>query len=536
MKKIFVIFLISLLSFLSANAQRTNLIYSADKLPEGIGMYKVKILKNGNTANVGLNASVGFFCTLYDLKKTKITQTVVPMEYSPQMYIMKGVIEVNNEVVVFLQIISKTGPTLTRYIFDGTTGQLKKNELILTMPMLTKADWAEYYKNTLPEFSIQKDPKSDYYAVGCYDPYNKDYNKRIKIVHYSPQHAIISNAYLPIPEIKYTVFRYVDMHVNEGKSIVISSFASGAKGETNAYFYLSQLKAGELVFKTVKSIETLPYFYGECLFFYNKITNKVLCISTVMGSDGNGKATGYSTNTQVLNLETLALTELITLHSSKVDAKYAQLFSGNHYNGLVQNYSINSKGDVLLLTEEEATYSSTSTNLNSTYTYSQGKEIGITSLSSTGQEKYGELVHYSHKYYSKYESLVYMKALIGQYTYNGMDEYDGTYVASVAATSNNYLLINNASERFEASDKELPNLYSSITTSSKNFTSFIYTFNEAGIVSKEYIFGKPTSAEDAKYCLFNTADYDPATGLYAVIVIEKIKGKKTASVLWMNLK
>ena len=537
MKSTFLIFLISLLSFLSVSAQRTDLIYSAEKLPEKeTSKYKLEILTNGNTANIGLNESVGFFCTLYDANKKTIAHTIVPTTFQVETVIMKSVFEINNEVVVFIVSSNKNAPVLSRYIFDGSTGKLKKEDVILikvawkTVMMVSEAE----INYIIPsEFFIQKDPNSNYYAISYFDFQAPDINKRIEVIHFSPTHEIITRAYFTNPESNYLKLHYVTMYVNGPKSVILSSFLYNTKldkgKEEAACFYLSELKAGATNFKSVKAVETDYYHRAEAIFVFNGVTNKILLLSTIYSKGEKGKIGGYNVISQTLNLETLALTELINLHSEKLDAAYmAANSTKEHYKGFPQHYCINSKGNAVILSE----YIS----LIGGYTLAQ--KIGINCLTPEGQDIYGTTLHYMNSQGTKAISFMYTKGLNGQYTYsNYFDEFQDTYVGLVSGKSNSYLFLNNTVERFKMLENNVtPTFATAISSNKPKFTSFIYTLNDVGIASKEYIFGKPVSEDVTKYCRFNTADYDPATGLYAVIVVDKIKGKKTISVLWMNLK
>lgn len=531
MKNIFLIFLISLLSFLSTNAQRTDLIYSAEKLPEkDISKCKLEILTNGNTANVGINESFGLFCTLYDTNKKTIAHTIVPVKFEIENIILTSVFEINNEVVVMLYTYDKNIPTLSRYIFDGFTGKLKKEEIILEKPAaktLRIVSEKELMYRVSSEIVVQKDPNSNYYAVGYFDYYAADINKNIEVIHYSPTHEIVSRAYLTHPDSKYLRSHYVALYVNGGNSVILSTFLYNVEKEQESCFYLSELKAGVANFRSVKAaIETKFYLPAEAMFIFNKVTNKVLLLSVAYANGEKGKIGGYHIISQTLNLETLALTEYINLYSEKLDAAFIVANSSDrHYSGFPQQYSINSKGNLIMLSEM-GTYN---------YSYTGFDEIGISYWNPTGEDTYGEVIHYLHTQGTKIKSFIYARARNGRYTCgNYYDEFQETYLGLVSGTTNSYLFLNNTVERFKMPSKRPVN--TPVLLSNPKFTSFIYTLNDAGIASKEYIFGEPVSETETKYCRFNTADYDPLTGLYAVIVVDKIKGKKTISVLWMNLK
>lgn len=525
MKNVFLIFLISLLSILSAQAQLTNLVYSAEKIPEKeISKYKLEILKNGNTANVGFNPGVGFFCTLYDTNRKMISHTIVPTKFEMNANDVKCVLEINNEVVVFIKSVTDNSPILLRYIFDGFTGKLKKEEILITMYfdkkliVLTDTD----YLYMPCDFFIQKDPNSDYYAVSSFNFFAK-INNQIEVNHYSPTHEVISKAFLTTPEIKYLKSYYTDVYVNGGKSVILSSFLYKLENEKNedkeaACFYLSELKAGASSFRSVRAFETIFYVKAEAMFFFNKVTNKVSWVSAVYSKGEKGKVAGFSVISQIVNLETLTLTDAFNLYSEQINTAYKANTNGrSNYSGFPQHYSVNSKGNAVILSEifYERVY----------------QYLGISSFTPTGQEKYGMYVNYLHGQASSSMSFVYSRGLSGQYE----PYYSDTNLGLVSGELNSYLFINNTVARFKLGEKD-PLPWTPISANSEFFTSFIYTINDAGVTSKEYIFGEPLSKLEKKYCRFSTADYDPATGLYAVIVVDDIKGKKTVGVLWMNLK
>ncbi|WP_299254389.1 hypothetical protein [uncultured Cytophaga sp.] len=526
MKHVFLIFFISFVTILSAHAQCTDLVYSAEKNPEkGTSKYKLEILNNGNTANIGLGESVGFFCTLYDANKKIIVHTIVPTTFEIQAATMKYVFEINNDIVVFIVNANAGAPVLIRYIFDGFTGKLKKEEIVLSKPKrkIKLMSEAEYAYVIPSDFFIQKDPNSDYYALAYFDFYATSINEKIEVFHYSPTHEIISRAFLKNPEIKYLKLHYVNLYVNGEKSVIVSSYLYnvdyGNEKDGEACFYLSELKTESTSFNSVRAFETPFYKKAEAMFFFNKVTKKVLLLSTVYVKGKKGQSGDYAVISQALNLETLALTDAFNIYSEKINAAYKANASGllDYYSGFPQHYSVNSKGNSIILSE--ILY-------NGVYQY-----LGVSCFTPTGQEVFGVYTNYLHRQSSLGMSFSYSRGLNGQY----FSSFSETNLGLISGKSSSYLFLNNTMERFKLGDKD-PAPWTPINSNSVNFTSFIYTIDDAGIASKEYIFGEPISILEKRYCRFNTADYDPATGLYAVIVVDDIKGKKTVSVLWMHLK
>ena len=489
-------------------------------------MYKIKLLKNGNTANVGLEINAGFFCTLYDVNKKKIAHTVVPLEEpNPRLYLIKSLFETNNEIVVFLQNHDKVSVTLVRVIFDASTGAFKKKELIRKMPYDIKKFYSgpEVYLDK-PEYYVQFDLNSEYYAVVYFDSFSKDINKTIEVIHYSPTHEVLSTLFVSKPEEEFSNVSFVNMYINGANSVILYTYFYNKK-EKKACFYLSELKAGGSISKYKRAVESSHYVLGEGNFMYDNVAKKLKLITTVLDMESKD----YYTMIQTLNLETLTLTEQFIFYSEKTNSKYKVVDPKANYRGVVQNVCIDAKGDLVVLSEMITIYTTEVSR------FIEAQEIGVAGYTSTGKEKYGELVHYSHRQFLKVNSLLYTNVSSGQYKYAVLDEYDATYLGLVPGKKNTYLLLNNTPERSDVAQDKWPGFRTLLNASKEHFTSYIYTLNDAGIVSKEYIFGKPTVVEETQYCLFQTADFNPETGMYAVVVIDRVKGKRTSRVLWMNL-
>ena len=547
MNKKFLFLMVCFMRLLFANAQKTDLVFSSEKLPELKYVSKLKILKNGNTASIELNKDDQVVCNFYNTDKKKINSVQILLE---QNFVakMRAVMEINKDLMVMVVSYTKARtPTLYRFIFDGNTGQLKKQEAISKLPNLgaTAAVAITAGNNPVSDFMIEKDPLSDYYAVISFDAFTEDMSKRMEIAHYSPTHEKINSAYYVSPDnaVKYTFA--VSMYVNTDKSVIVNSYVANnakPKPEESAAYYLSQLKKGSPTFTHKNIAQTKLYIIPDSKFIYNPVTQKLKIVFTVNKKEETDKRNELNNdlfylNVQTLNPETMELGKpyIITKEIAKeyykkkygTDVKVPYL--------VVQNYIIDQKGDELLLLEETAVSIPPSPNISDKMQFCTSlRGITLTGMTPEGSEKYGKFVPYLHDHISPAVTFLYMNPTKGQFEYPRLGEFNGTYIGLISGKEANYMLINNIPANIDKADDVAP-VYYTIKAVDPNLTTCLYTIGSNGEIQKEYLFGKPTEG-NSKCALLHTADYNPEAGLYATQVIEKVNGEKKISIVWINLK
>lgn len=531
MKKIFLIVGVCLLSIFTLQAQKPNIVFSAEKTPQKDQVAKLRILKNGNTVSIELIEDIGIVCKLYDTNKKKVSEVVTPLIEKLSKSRLRSVIEINNEIMVMLVIFPKGVPTLVRYLYDGTTGKQKSEKSILEMPVLT-GDPRYHLSDTryvLSDYKIVKDPFSDYYAVVLCDIFAKDPAKQIEVVHYSPKHEIINRSYVTFLENKYKYLYACDVYVDAGESVILAAYGCNTTkkyGEAATY-YLLQLKAGATsctnkILAQTKSSE-LTDDDAICKLLYDNKNKQLRVIISIL--EGSERVCHFIR--QSINPKTLDFNKSNPVTMNKASDYYKKnIFEGKAYAGDLQNYIIDQKGNDFYLAQPGSRV------VDALWMF----DIAITSSSPDGQEIYGRAVPYSNMRISSVEPMNYMDAPRGQFIFLNADEFYGTYVDLIPGKENNYVLLNNLPEKFDRPENVRSTGVHLAGINHDDLTSFIYTFNSKGELTKEYLFGKPTSLKDTKYALLHTADYNPETGLYAMQVVEFVNGKKVVSIAWMTLK
>lgn len=524
------------LNIFTLQAQKPTIVFSADKTPQKDQVAKLRILKNGNTASIELIEDIGIVCKLYDTNKKKVSEVTTPLADKINKSRLRCVYEINNEIMVMLVIFPKGVPTLMRYLYDGTTGKLKSETSILEMPVLTGDP--RYHltdsRYVLSDYKIVKDPSSDYYAVVLCDIFAKEINKRIEIVHYSPVHEKVTRAYLTLMESQYKYISALDMYVNAGESVILATYGCNTtkKDGEGATYYLSQLKAGATAFTTKILAQTKSSEQTEdnavCKFIFDAKSKQLKALINIIDTD----VLHSHFITQTINPQTLAFNKLtqVTINKAldyyKKNINAEKLYNEND----IQNYIIDQKGnDFFLVQSAGRVYSQYSSVV-------WMSEIAITSSSPDGQEIYGRAIPYANMHTASPKRMSYMDAPKGQFLYPNADEFYGTYVELIAGKENNYILLNDLPEKFDRPENEKSVGVNLAGMNHDDLSGCIFTFNSEGKMTKDYLFGKPAKATDAKYALFHTGDYNAETGMYVTQVVERVNGKKVISIAWINLK
>jgi len=550
MKKIFLFLIMSVAICLSnLQAQKSNMIFS-EKTPESednVGS-KICLLKNGNTIFLQFTKDKGIYRVLYDANKKKITEGKLPFKLLGDImkgYNIAGIFEVNNDLMIMFGGFSNRAPTLYRLLLDGTTGLVKKEEAILEMtPLPTGAGYAIEFKDIpLPSFAVEKDPVSDYYAVVALNTFASETNKRIQVAHFSPLHVQLSKAYFISPDSRFKFSDFTDIFVYGENAVILSTYVYNTKSNKNDkddfVFYLSKLSKNATTFVNT----TLPYIIeipdAECEFTYDATSKNVnAVIKTYDGIDKKSRSFVYSFIVQPFNPGSMALGKMYKYSLEKANAYYTSKVNiGKPYTGMIQNIITDQSGNNLLLNEMPTTYDVTTS--NSTYTTSETintllENIAVTSVSQDGKENYSVIIPYNHFILNGSSSFNYIDNKKGRFKCAISDKYYGACVDLVAGQKNNYVLLNNTVKNVERpeSDKSIDG---NIKGGSGWITAVLYTISSNGTLTKQFLFDKPAAENIIKYCLFQTADFNSSTGTYAVLVSEKIKGKKMNSIVWFNL-
>jgi hypothetical protein len=544
MRKVLLLIILSAFITSSLHAQYPNLT-SSEKSPEVEGNYRVKILKNGNTGVVNFTKKDGIHITLYDANKKKISDEkldLTKLKYDLKYYRIRCILDINNDIMIMAEGLPRPAPTLYRILIDGSTGKLKSEEETVKVNVSEgkKASAVLDYSTPTKTFYVAKDPNSDYYAVVIFNKDADEANRRIEVVHYSPTHVEINRAFFLSPNGQYKFLNYSDIYVSNENYVILSAYvyntkASSSTGKEESVFYLSKLSKGSKIFKnseltyTNSNVKSSGFTQATCIFTFDKKLNILYAIVDTYSNYDKGSYV-YNFFIQPLNPDKMEMRKTYNIPLEKTNTYYnAKIDSKNPYTGMPQSFLIDrTTSNIVFLNEMPTTISGEggiSTEL---------KDPAITDISIDGKETYSVVIPYNHWTFVTEFSFNYLHNKNGCLYHTTVDEFNSTYVDFIPGKKYNYVFLNNTLLNYGKADNA-KDFEKRVRPSMAGLSSIIYKIDKQGNMSKDLLFGKPITKDDSKYCLFNSADFNPETNTYAVVVSEKGKSGKTTSVVWLTL-
>jgi hypothetical protein len=245
---------------LAAGAQTPQVTLSeAFPEPAADGWDKLVLLPNGNTCYLHLDKNDGISVALYNEKK----ELVVSDKISGKQWDagdmnnteIDGVYEINGQVVIFLQQLIKYKPSLFRIVIDGATGHWVKEDKIGELPTVLHREAVALNNLASHDFYVSKDPYSGYYAVAFFAggelSRKENAAERVQVMHFSPTHELLNQAYYTLADNAYTYFSFLDMAVNNKSSVYLCTVGFNTKkteGAPQSQVLVSALKAGQQAF------------------------------------------------------------------------------------------------------------------------------------------------------------------------------------------------------------------------------------------------------------------------------------------------
>jgi hypothetical protein len=261
------------------------------------GWIKILQLKNGNTVFLHFTKSKGFKVILYNNKHQFLSENTIKPSFNGNsrmgMYgSVQSIISVKNDVVVFISTMKlinmfKGQPLLYRIIVDGSKGTLVKEEEVASMntfgykdEVATKNGYLEY-----PDFFIRKDENSDNYAIALFDTFESDRNKRLKFVHYSADHNMLSEAYFQSPNNEYKFLSFLDMLVMADSKLIVAVKCKDLAADKRPAVFFGTLKSSATLFE-IKKVESASNGGANLAHLkYNRFNNTIMFLGLIAIGD-----------------------------------------------------------------------------------------------------------------------------------------------------------------------------------------------------------------------------------------------------------
>src|SRR5690606_22120641 len=166
---------------------------------------------------------------------------------------VEGLYEIGGQPVIFLQQVINRTPSLFRIILNAQTGAVESEEIICTLPKYkTGSGWAMAYGGVKAmDFYVEKDPKSDNYAVVNFNTFSSESGERIEVVQFSGangKHITENKAFYEVPISNMKYIDFIAMTVDK-KSVYLCSYGYPDKWSSKeARLVISKLSTNDKQF------------------------------------------------------------------------------------------------------------------------------------------------------------------------------------------------------------------------------------------------------------------------------------------------
>ncbi len=491
------------------------------------GSLKVMLLKNGNTAMINVTPKDGIFIKLFDAGKRPIAElnheSDVWESGKMKKAEIKGVYEIDGNIVLFIQQSAGRKPMLFRLVIDGKNGKMLKEDPIGDLRQATNNLPARYS-------SVEKDAYSDNYAVALFPADEKD--QRFQVVHYNKQHQEISRGDLSAADINFKRLDYANMVVLGEKSVVITAFGSNP-GKKNAQLIVGKLEKGSTSFKHKLLDYANENGFTRTAICYNPQSDVITLLSITMMDIrqkflSNKSTTSYMPLLTFIDPNSFALLKVMPLQTPKLDELARKNEYKNGFTGLPQDIYVNKNNTYTVIMEEitqEVIYYSKTSRI---VTYLGN--MGVSTLDASGNELSSSFIPKSQMVKAE----LYKELYVNERRNTVQDmSYGNQFLSFAYAEGKNntgYIFLNDYEKNEEALRKG--KIYTVTTISGTD--AFCYVLRN-GDFQREYVFGNPDGKKDKRFAMFSVSDYKPETHTYATIMIDKEGGNKVAKMAWLYL-
>ena len=430
---------------------------------------------------------------------------------------------IGTDIVIFYSALLDRTPVLYRLIIDSTTGNLvKEDEIGRLNKYKTWAGYGMAFGGVPPaQFIVRKDKNSDHYAVGLFNSFESDRNKRIELRHYNGRHEAINQAFYLSPNDEFKYMELVDFIVLGGEKVIACAYVYNTGKDEASYLSIARMEKGS------KSIALKQLDFTAEMTITNGILRQVpgtdlVALLGLSRVRSKGYTTYYAAFLSFLNTSTSAIEHVKTIDIPGIKKEHEQIFgTGEDFKGIPQDFYVNGDGTYTLVFEELTTISpknATTTILGS---------IGVTVLDKNAKELHNYVIPKMQIVYNAYYKPMYLtyRADGAQRLLQGQQYKSFAYVNR---EKEKYIFFNDLSENLEKIKKGKLTKVSTISDTD----GFSYALKD-GKVERNWMFGEPPNGGHA-FAMFTVSDYDPVSGTYATVRLQNHKEKKM-QVIWMRL-
>lgn len=328
-------------------AQFTTIAEGANFSEPEQGFARILQFRNGNTMYLQFSMEGGIDIQLYDGAHKLLVQQAVAATYGRlERGSIDAVFETGGNATLLVSELDEKAPVLYRLVINGITGQLDRDEKLLT---LTKLNATQYRTSMMSntgrlDFFIENDPQTGDYAVVKIDPNAADKTQRTEALYFSAAHQQLSRAYFNITG-AYQDFGFWDMVVNGPSKVVLLGRAT-QQGRQDRELVMATLTAGstELAVHPLKF--PLNMEAEGVIMKYNPVTAQYIVVAAGVNKRERFTYLGIARADMQADSARAVFPE-------KANAKSMELFGKKRgYEGVPQDLFINKDGSFSIVWEE----------------------------------------------------------------------------------------------------------------------------------------------------------------------------------------
>lgn len=476
---------------------------------ESVGIQRVLLMNNGNTFYLGLSKK-SLTVRVYSPKFTvKATKQLHPHLGKGSSFKVKGLYDMNGDVVVLVSAVDKHQVVLQRLVIDGKTGALKDEGTIGELEKVSyfKLAGIAFADVPEPDFFSEKMPEGNGYAVIAMNSFQPDRNKRVVVAIYGPDNKELSHAFYKSPEEKYKYIEYLGMAPLEKNKLGVLAYGYNTRSSGG--------KECELIFGTLTT--------GDSLLVIDKLgTSKKPASSSVARYNPVSK--------RMMLLEVVAKNDYsATVVDPFGKTASARLPVGKNKDGAPQNLFVNEDGSFSAVYEKLTVWTDKySTKYSSGYDM---EDYTVSVLANDGEEIQHYRVPRRH---------LRAEMLRTPMFYNAYNAFEMSYKQPspleafnyLSAGGTNYLFLNDDADNIERvqAGKD-PRKVKSLD----DCDAFCYKLSgDKEIPAVDYFFAKPSEKRDHDQGLFKAYDYNAESKTYVVVKAEQRGRDLNWKLVWMK--
>ncbi|HEU4551874.1 MAG TPA: hypothetical protein VFS25_03535 [Chitinophaga sp.] len=504
--------------------------------PAADGWDKVVMLPGGNTCYLHFDKSQGIQVNMYNTAhELAATETITGAQWNTRSMNdteIDGVYAINGQVVVFLQQLIKYKPCLFRIVINGTTGRLVQEDKIGELPTVLHREAFAIGCLASHDFYVAKDPASGYYAVAFFTggelQRKEDPSKRIQVMHFSPEHQLLNQAYYSLPDSSaLPYFNFLDMAVQGSENVYLCTVGFNTKRNGSlpqSEVIISVLKNGQTAFVHQPLAYTANFGNAHASLQWAAAAKRLQML-LVAAPDPKAKPDERQSFLNYLDPASGAL--------QQSPLSLNKLANGNTaYTGLPQLLAVQPNGSAIVQLEQMQQFTQGKNVYNMQHTNLD--DIGICSISPAGVTDSGYVISKLQVANGSIEPLYLQRKQRGTWVFrNRVAALNTTPYLSFdyihTNTHGDYTLFNDYLQQLDRGgtfEAKKPLRY----LTEANTVCYHYLNGQA---ERLFLFGTPQT-DKSYYCMLGASDHNVQQHTYATLLITRTGEARTACIAWLR--